>query len=171
MSNEVIRRSKRVREQQERPPEKKKPRVDTSQALSDRNSFAKARAFGLRFHRESWQETEKEKEEWQKMFDFDIKLIAKAQANVLIAEFRRLLRFRGCDLFQVDSHKFLREAFALFLARLDAAGMEYTVSGEKLDNGQYRKGCKEHDFCDSNQKWCVHFASSESVMTSGTTSS
>lgn len=165
------RRSKRVREQQERPPEKKKPRVDTSQALSDRDSFAKARAFGLRFPKESWKETDEEKGEWRKMFDFDIKLIAKAQAHVLIAEFRRLLRFRGCHLFQVDSHKYAKEAFALFLARLDAAGMEYTVSGEKLENGGFRKGCKEHDFRDSDRTWCVHFASSESIMTSETASS
>ena len=165
-----FRKSKRVRDQRESAIRlreerrlKKLRESNTEEARSDRKAFAEAREIGLKFSHEPWKWSAEQKQQWTDLFNQDDKAsnahlwrMKEAQLNVLLVDFTRILRFRRCGTFGVDSHMYHKDAFFMFLNRLVAAGFEYDVNGKEMGRKFMKMGCTKHN-PRSDHEWCIHF--------------
>lgn len=179
MSNEAIRRSKRVRDlrikqdqlqlidEPDGPRRKKAPRPSELSVDCDRISLKAARQLGRRYKgcmncwgpdvRNEWDQT-------RQMYDgMRDNYNARAMFSSLCGS---LARHETQDSVKIDSRGMGPGAFAKFLDLLDHAGFNYVVGGKDLGHGLFATGCKQCEkFREIQFKWCVHFTPTKTIET------
>lgn len=179
MSNEVIRRSKRVRDlrrlQNDRPADepdgprrKKAPKLDDSVVQENRSLIETSLSMGALYRgcMGAWHPDKQRA--WDRTQALFTDTVDRCQAKVAFAGLCQILASHElAEHYQVDRKQVSDKAFAKFLDTLDLAGFKYWVGSKDIGHGMFDGGCSTHDgkndeFRVWKSQWCIHFESTAS---------